>query len=76
MFQDIKKPDAKWSDVTDIFSCILDNEQFIYDEAKELYIFAQKINDSAAAEFVLKILETKSKNLSQSKQLVYKMIMK
>ena len=63
-FSKIEEPQVDWINVSDIFSSALSHEEFMLEQAKELYNTAKECDDIAAMEFIGEITNEQIKKIS------------
>ena len=69
-FLKIDEPILNWIDATDIFSKGFVQERILLDEFKNLYSFAKNCNDIGVVEFIVKIVNQKTKSLEKWKNMI------
>ena len=69
-FLKIDEPILNWTDTTDIFSKGFIQGRILLDEFKNLYSFAKNCNDIGAVEFIVKIVNQKTKSLDKWKNMI------
>ena len=69
-FLKIDEPILNWIDATDIFSKGFVQERILLGEFKNLYSFAKNCNDIGVVEFIVKIVNQKTKSLEKWKNMI------
>ena len=72
VFSKIDEPLSDWIDTSEIFSNVLLQEQSLIESIKKIYIKAKNIDDVGAIEFIGEILSKKTKDLSISRKIVFR----
>jgi len=71
-FSKIDEPLNDWINVTDVFSSALSHEEFMLNEFRNLYKKARDVDDFAALEFILELLDEQIKNVGCFRKLVFR----
>ena len=68
----IDEPLNDWINVTDVFSAAFSHEEFMMNEFKNLYKKARDVDDFAALEFILELLDNQIKSVGFFRKLVFR----
>jgi len=71
-FQKISQPNYNWVNVSNIFLTVLSIEQTSFNDLKNIYNIALKINDVAALHCISELINRKNKDVETAKKFILK----
>ena len=71
-FSKIEEPVNDWINVSDIFSGALSHEEYMLSQLNELYKIADEVEDAAAVDFILKLIQKQTENVGCFRKLMFR----